>query len=86
MMFSKMKIHVQFFAQLRDAAGTSDMEVELSVGSSAGDLLNAVYERIPTLRKWDESMLLGVGVEFVGREHIFQPNETIALMPPVQGG
>jgi sulfur-carrier protein len=86
MMFSKMKIHVQLFAQLRDTAGTSDMDVELSVGSSAGDLLNAVYEGVPTLRKWDESMLLGVGVEFVGREHILQPDETIALMPPVQGG
>jgi molybdopterin converting factor small subunit len=81
-----MKIHVQFFAQLRDVAGASDLDLELPAGSTAGDLLEAVYERVSALRNWNESILIGAGVEFVGREHVLQPNEKIALMPPVQGG
>jgi molybdopterin converting factor small subunit len=81
-----MEIHVQFFAQLRDVAGASDLDLELPAGSTVGDLLAAVYERIPALRNWNESILVGAGVEFVGPDHILQPNEHIALMPPVQGG
>jgi molybdopterin converting factor small subunit len=81
-----MEIHVQFFGQLRDAAGASDLDLELSAGSTVGDLLAAVYERVPALRNWNESILIGAGVEFVGRTHALQPNEQIALMPPVQGG
>ncbi len=81
-----MEIHVQFFAHLRDAAGISDLDLELPVGSTAGDLLATIYERVPALRGWDNSILIGAGVEFVGRDHILQPNETIAIMPPVQGG
>jgi molybdopterin converting factor small subunit len=81
-----MEIHVQFFAQLRDAAGASDLSLELPIGSTVGDLLAEVYERIPALRNWNESILMGAGVEFVARDYILQPNEQIALMPPVQGG
>jgi molybdopterin converting factor small subunit len=81
-----MEIHVQFFAQLRDVAGASNLDLELPAGSTVGDLLAAVYERIPALRNWNESILVGAGVEFVGTGHILQPNEQIALMPPVQGG
>jgi molybdopterin converting factor small subunit len=81
-----MEIHVQFFAQLRDATGASDLDLELPLGSTTGDLLAAVYERVPALRSWNESILIGSGVEFVGRDHALQPNEQIALMPPVQGG
>ncbi|MEP6685641.1 MAG: MoaD/ThiS family protein [Verrucomicrobiota bacterium] len=81
-----MEIQVQFFAQLRDAADASALDLELPAGSTAGDLLAAVYERVPALRSWNESILIGAGVEFVGRNHVLQPNEQIALMPPVQGG
>jgi len=81
-----MEIRVQFFAQLRDAAGASDLDLELPVGSMTSHLLAAVYERVPALRNWNESILIGAGVEFVGRDYVLQPNEKIALMPPVQGG
>ena len=81
-----MQIQVQFFAQLRDAAGRSDLNVEVPSGSTVEDLLAAVYGRVPALRNWNESILIGAGVEFVGRDHILPPNEKIALMPPVQGG
>ncbi len=81
-----MEIQVQFFAQLRDAAGASNLSIELADGSSVEKLLAAVYERVPALRNWNENILIGAGVEFVGREHLLERNEQIALMPPVQGG
>ncbi len=81
-----MEIPVQFFAHLRDAAGMSSINLEVPAGATVDDLLAVIYARIPALRDWDNSILIGVGVEFVGRDHILQPNEPVAIMPPVQGG
>lgn len=81
-----MEIRVEFFAQLRDETGFSVLNLELPAGSTAGELLAMIYERIPSLRSRDASLLIAAGVEFVPRDHVLQPNEEIAIMPPVQGG
>ncbi|MFL6595775.1 MAG: MoaD/ThiS family protein [Chthoniobacterales bacterium] len=81
-----MKVNVQLFSHLRDASGVSDAEVELNEGARVADLLEELYRRTPALRAWDKSILIGVGVEFVERDYALQPNEQIAVMPPVQGG
>lgn len=81
-----MKVHVQFFSRLKDIVGASDLEMEIAEGASAADLLSTLYGQHPRLRAWNNSLLIGAGVEFVERDYILQPRETIALMPPVQGG
>lgn len=81
-----MKVRAQFFAQLRDLVGAAEKMVELDDGATVNDLLGKLYQEAPALREWDKNILVGAGVEFVGREHILQPGETIAIMPPVQGG
>jgi molybdopterin converting factor small subunit len=81
-----MKVHAQFFAQLRDVSGVSEKTVELSEGATVAELLAALYEQTAELRDWDKNILVGSGVEFVERQHILQPGEEIAIMPPVQGG
>lgn len=81
-----MKVRVQFFSHLKDLAGGSDLELEMPSSATAADLLEELYQRTPTLRAWDSSILIGAGVEFVDRDYILQPNEDVAIMPPVQGG
>ncbi len=81
-----MQITVQFFSQLRDLVGASELPVELPENSRVADLLAQLYRQYPALEKWDANLLIGAGVDFVGREHMLQPNEQIAVMPPVQGG
>jgi molybdopterin converting factor small subunit len=81
-----MQITVQFFSQLRELAGASEEAVQLPDGATAGDLLRVLYQRHPPLAKWDRNILIGAGVEFVERDHPLQPEESIAIMPPVQGG
>jgi molybdopterin converting factor small subunit len=81
-----VKTQVQFFSRLKDIARTSELEIELKENATIEDLLGQLYARIPALRDWDSSILVGAGVEFVGRDHVLQPNEQIAIMPPVQGG
>ena len=81
-----MRITVQFFSQLKEIAGTDELGLDLPDGSAVADLLAHLYERFSKLEKWDASILVGVGVDFVGRDHVIRPNEQIAIMPPVQGG
>ena len=81
-----MKVRVQFFSHLRDVAGTSQVEVELAERATVSDLLEQLYQRFPALRQYDETILVGVDVEFVGRDYRLEPQVEIAVMPPVQGG
>ena len=43
-------------------------------------------ENYPKLRDFEKSVLFGIGVEFVDRDHPLNEGDTIAIMPPVQGG
>ena len=81
-----MKIHVQFYAQLRDLIGTREMDIDLGEDATVRDLIEAIYAKQPALRFHDKSILIGAGVEFVDRSHKLKPGEEIAIMPPVQGG
>jgi molybdopterin converting factor small subunit len=81
-----MKIHVHFYAQLRDLIGMRELDVDLAEGATVRDLLEKVYARQPVLRSHDKSILIGAGVEFVGRNYRLKPREEISIMPPVQGG
>ena len=81
-----MKIHVQFYAQLRDLVGTRELDIDLLEGATVHDLLAEIYTQQPTLRPHDKSILIGAGVEFVDRNYQLKPGEEIAIMPPVQGG
>lgn len=81
-----MKIQVQFFSRLRELAGQSEMEIEVPERTKAADLLEMLYNRTPALRDWDKSILVGSGVEFVGRDYVLKSGDQISIMPPVQGG
>jgi MoaE-MoaD fusion protein len=81
-----MKIHVQFYAQLRDLTGMREMEIDLAEGASVQHLLEKIYAQQPALRPHDKSILVGAGVEFVDRNYTLKAGEEIAIMPPVQGG
>ena len=81
-----MKVHVQFYAQLRDLIGIRELDVDLADGATVQELLDQIYAIQPALRSHDKSILIGAGVEFVDRSYRLKPGEEIAIMPPVQGG
>ncbi len=81
-----MKVRVQFYSELRDLAGTPKLIVDLAEGATVTELLGKLYEKVPALRARDQSILVGVGVEFVDRNYKLQPDDEISIMPPVQGG
>jgi MoaD family protein len=81
-----MKVRAQFYAQLRDLIGNSEMDVDLAEGATVGNLLDQIYAIRPKLGPHDKSILIGAGVEFVDRNYKLKPGDEISIMPPVQGG
>lgn len=81
-----MKLHVRFYSQLRDLAGHSEFDLDLTEGAVVSELLEQIYAKAPALRSHDKSILVGAGVEFVDRNYELQPGDEISIMPPVQGG
>ena len=81
-----MQLTVQFFSQLREIAGQNELKLDLAEGATLVDLLDRLYDQFPALKKWEANILIGAGLEFVGRDYRLQPNDQIAIMPPVQGG
>ena len=81
-----MKLHVRFYSQLRDLAGTQEADVDLRNSAAVSDLLENLYAKFPVLRAHDKNILVAAGVEFVDRNYKLKPNDEISIMPPVQGG
>jgi len=81
-----MKVHVQFYSQLRDVVGAPQLDIELREKATVADLLEKVYDKAPALRDRDKSILVGAGVEFVDRNYELKLGDEISIMPPVQGG
>jgi molybdopterin synthase sulfur carrier subunit len=77
---------VQFFSQLKEIVGASEITLNLPDALPVADLLARLYRDFPELEKWDRNLLVGAGLEFVARDHLIQPNDQVAIMPPVQGG
>ena len=81
-----MKVRVRFYSQLRDLAGAPELDINLSEKGTVADLLEKIYAKAPALRARDKSILVGAGVEFVGRNYEVKASDEISIMPPVQGG
>ena len=81
-----MNVRVKFYAQLRELIGVHELELELAPGATVRELLENIYAQQPPLRAYDKSILIGAGLEFVDRNYNLNPDEEIAIMPPVQGG
>ena len=79
-------MRVQFSSQLKEIVGANEITLDLPDGTLVADLLTRLYRDFPELEKWDHGLLVGAGLDFVARDHVIQPNDEIAIMPPVQGG
>ena len=81
-----MKVRAEFYSRVKEIVGASVLELSLPTNATVNDLFEQLKETHPKLRDFEKSMLFGVGVEFVDRNHLLNEGDVIAIMPPVQGG
>ncbi len=81
-----MKVRAEFYSRLKEIIEAPALEMALPKNATVNDLFEQLKERYPQLRDFERSVLFGIGVEFVDRNHPLNEGDTIAIMPPVQGG
>ena len=81
-----MNVRVLLFAQLADAAGCREFDLELPDDATVADALETLagaHESIATLRG---RIALAVNERYAKHNHILVAGDTLALIPPVSGG
>jgi molybdopterin converting factor subunit 1 len=77
---------VLLFASLKDAAGSDKIEVSVAGAATVQMLLEACAEQHPVLARWLPHVRVAVNYEYVTAAHNLNPQDEIALLPPVAGG
>ena len=81
-----MELTIRLFATLKDRAGQDRIPISLSQPATVQSLLDALAEAYPALRPSLPTALIAVNKNFAFPETAVQPNDEIALFPPVSGG
>lgn len=81
-----MKVKTKFFAAIKDIVGTSEVELELPSGTTAGDLFQRYCQQHPPLSRYAHNTMISVNLEFVPPETRLHEGDEIAFIPPVSGG
>jgi molybdopterin synthase catalytic subunit len=76
-----MLVRVRLFAQLRERAGRSEIELELPDGARVSDALDAVGDLAEGL-----PLVMAVNREYARADHPLTASDELALVPPVSGG
>lgn len=81
-----IKVRAELYSRLKEIVDASVIELSLPENATVNALFEQLKKRYPELRDFDKSVLFGIGLEFVERDRVLNDGDTIAIMPPVQGG
>lgn len=81
-----MEINVLLFATLRQMAGWKERSFEVEAGATLSDLLTRLTELHPNLALNTRTIYAAINESYAQRDTILQPNDTVAIFPPVSGG
>jgi molybdopterin converting factor subunit 1 len=81
-----MRGTVKLFASLREAAGRSEIEWELTDGATVETLFAHLQETLPALDGWADQTWIAVNRRYASLATALQDGDEVALFPPVSGG
>lgn len=81
-----MQVRVMLFAILRDAAGTSEVTLDLPEGARASAAGAALVEKFPSLRPYVPRVAYAINRSYCHPETELRDGDELALIPPVSGG
>ena len=80
-----MKITVLLFGIIRDLIGENTLKFDLEKAISIGQLKQDLLKKYNNLQQYS-NFSIAVNEEYVDLNYVLQPNDVVALIPPVSGG
>jgi len=77
---------VLFFAQAREAAGCDDCDIKLPIPMVQSGFWSVLIESCPSLAPFEKSARLARNGSYMLPDEMIQPDDEIAVIPPVSGG
>lgn len=82
-----MIVRILFFSLLEDIVGKKECDFNLPDRKYTVKLiLDQIYLEWPELKEWDTKMLVALDLNYVDTATEVVEGQTLALMPPLQGG
>ncbi len=80
-----MKVKVLYFAEAERIVGVREEIVKFN-GRSVGEFLTYLVARHPELSVLINKIAVAVNMEYVDKDALLKSGDTLAIIPPVQGG
>jgi molybdopterin converting factor subunit 1 len=81
-----VRIRVRFFAALREAAGRSELELELPAGATPEHAWRALAAQHPGLEPRRASLAAAVNRRYAPFDAALEDGDELVFVPPVSGG
>ena len=81
-----MRVRVLFFGRLKEIAGVTEEDVEISEGARVEDLFERYARRFPKLAEFRPSIAASVNQEYAAWRAPLAVGDEVAFLPPVSGG
>jgi MoaE-MoaD fusion protein len=81
-----MRVRLLLFAQYRDAAGASEIDLDLPLGARAADAVTQLRARLISPSTIPERPVVALNQVFASLDDVLEQGDELALLPPVAGG
>lgn len=81
-----LKVHLLFFATLKDRVGVKSLQAELPGAMSVGEMRNWLADQYPDAAAIIPTALVAINHEFASEETQLSDGAEVAMFPPVSGG
>lgn len=81
-----MKVHLLYFAVLRDITGTSATDLEVPEGTRAADVWQRLRNEYRGLAGYSQPPMTAINESYASPESILRDGDELAFIPPVAGG
>jgi molybdopterin converting factor subunit 1 len=83
---ASMRVRVRLFASLREAAGCSEVKLELPGSATAEEAWRRLAGDFPALASRRASLAVSVNRRYAAFDTALQDGDEVAFIPPVSGG
>lgn len=78
------KMKVLYFAELKELLNKTQEDMQMTDSMTVENFEQYLFEQYPQIN--NKKFQIAVNEEFVQKADVIQPNDTVALIPPVSGG